>query len=47
MFSKEWVPNHATKIKGRLDNYILPYIGARPIKSLAFFLSTRRDNRSG
>ncbi|MBC2710223.1 MAG: integrase arm-type DNA-binding domain-containing protein [Desulfosarcina sp.] len=30
-FEVNWAPGHAVKIKGRLENDVFPYIGARPI----------------
>jgi integrase len=34
MFSKHWVAGHADKIIRRLELYVFPWIGARPIKAI-------------
>ena len=34
MFSKQWVAGHADKIIRRLELYVFPWMGARPIKSI-------------
>ena len=33
-FERNWAPNHAVKIKGRLVNDVYPYIGSRPIADI-------------
>ncbi len=34
MFSKQWAASHADKIIRRLELYVFPWIGARPVKSI-------------